>query len=142
LAVGKLAPEIGGADLDGHKFQLSEYRGKVVVLIFCGHWCGPCRQMNPAKQELVKRHAGKPFALLEVNSDDDPDEWKAIMKQSGFTWRCWADGGKTGPIAQHWNVTRWPTIFVLDERGIIHFKDLRDEFLNKAVDELMGKAGQ
>ncbi|HEV8058228.1 MAG TPA: sigma-70 family RNA polymerase sigma factor [Gemmataceae bacterium] len=142
LAVGKTAPEIEGSDLDGHKFKLSEYRGKVVVLIFCGHWCGPCRQMEPAKQELVKRHAGKPFALLEVNSDDDPDEWKAIMKQSGYTWRCWADGGKTGPIAQHWNVTKWPTIFLLDEHGVIRSKDLRDEFLDQAVAELLGKVGQ
>lgn len=38
LAVGKLAPEIVGADVDGKRFKLSEYRGKVVVLDFWGHW--------------------------------------------------------------------------------------------------------
>jgi hypothetical protein len=36
--VGKPAPEIHGEDLDGVPFQLSEYRGKVVVLDFWGHW--------------------------------------------------------------------------------------------------------
>jgi hypothetical protein len=38
LAVGKLAPEIEGEDVDGKKFKLSDYRGKVVVLDFWGHW--------------------------------------------------------------------------------------------------------
>ena len=38
LAVGKVAPEIEGADVDGQKFKLSDYRGKVVVLDFWGHW--------------------------------------------------------------------------------------------------------
>ena len=38
LAVGKLAPEISGVDVDGRKFKLSDYRGKVVVLDFWGDW--------------------------------------------------------------------------------------------------------
>ena len=70
--------------INGQPFKLSDYRGKVVVLIFCGHWCGPCRQMNPQKQELVERHADKPFALLEVNSDDDREAVKRTMaKEKG-----------------------------------------------------------
>jgi len=38
LRVGKVAPEITGPDLDGKEFKLSEYRGKVVLLDFWGHW--------------------------------------------------------------------------------------------------------
>jgi AhpC/TSA family len=38
LVVGKVAPEIEGEDLDGKRFKLSDYRGKVVVLDFWGHW--------------------------------------------------------------------------------------------------------
>jgi hypothetical protein len=38
LSVGKAAPEIAGEDLDGKKFKLSDYRGKVVVLDFWGNW--------------------------------------------------------------------------------------------------------
>jgi cytochrome oxidase Cu insertion factor (SCO1/SenC/PrrC family) len=36
--VGKTAPEITGKDLDGKPMKLSEFRGKVVVLDFWGHW--------------------------------------------------------------------------------------------------------
>ena len=38
LAIGKVAPEIEGEDVDGKTFKLSEYRGKVVVLDFWGDW--------------------------------------------------------------------------------------------------------
>ena len=38
LRVGKVAPEIEGEDLDGVKFKLSDYRGKVVVVNFWGNW--------------------------------------------------------------------------------------------------------
>ena len=36
--VGKAAPEIEGEDIDGEKFKLSDYRGKVVLLDFWGNW--------------------------------------------------------------------------------------------------------
>ncbi len=38
LAIGKVAPDVEGQDIDGKSFKLSEYRGKVVVLDFWGHW--------------------------------------------------------------------------------------------------------
>jgi hypothetical protein len=38
LAIGKKAPEINGEDIDGKPMKLSDYRGKVVVLDFWGHW--------------------------------------------------------------------------------------------------------
>jgi hypothetical protein len=38
LEIGKVAPEIEGEDIDGQRFKLSDYRGKVVVLDFWGNW--------------------------------------------------------------------------------------------------------
>jgi hypothetical protein len=38
LVVGKTAPDIEGEDIDGKKMKLSDYRGKVVLLDFWGHW--------------------------------------------------------------------------------------------------------
>jgi hypothetical protein len=38
LAIGKAAPEIEGEDVDGQRFKLSDYKGKVVVLDFWGSW--------------------------------------------------------------------------------------------------------
>ena len=38
LTIGRVAPEVEGEDIFGEDFKLSDYRGKVVVLSFWGHW--------------------------------------------------------------------------------------------------------
>jgi hypothetical protein len=38
LRVGLTVPEVEGEDVDGAKFKLSDYRGKVVMIDFWGHW--------------------------------------------------------------------------------------------------------
>jgi thiol-disulfide isomerase/thioredoxin len=141
LALGKVAPDIEGKDLDGKHFQLKDYRGKVVVLIFSGHWCGPCRGMDPQKQRLVESHTGKPFALLEVNSDEDREAVRRTMRKEKLTWRCWFEGSREGPIARQWGVHSWPTIFILDGKGVIRFKELRGPMLDRVVDRLLKETG-
>jgi hypothetical protein len=36
--IGKVVPDIRAEDTDGKEFKLSDYRGKVVLLDFWGHW--------------------------------------------------------------------------------------------------------
>jgi hypothetical protein len=95
--------------------------------------------MYPHERSLVKRLEGKPFALLGINTDPKANVKKAI-KQENITWRSWWDGGSTeGPIATKWNVQAWPTIYVLDHKGVIRFRGPRGEGLDKAVDQLLAE---
>jgi thiol-disulfide isomerase/thioredoxin len=139
LRIGKTAPEIKGEDLDGKKLALSDYRGKVVVLVFSGSWCGPCRALYPHERGLVTRMEGKPFALIGVNSDKDRDKAKQHMADEKNDWRCFWNGkeGPAGPIARLYNVRGWPTVFVLDAKGVIRYKDAIRKELDEAVDVLL-----
>jgi len=93
--------------------------------------------MYPHERSLVKRLEGKPFALLGVNSDTK-DRVRQAMKKENITWRSWWDGGNTeGPIAKAWNVSGWPTIYVLDAKGVIRHKNVREQEMDKAVDALL-----
>jgi hypothetical protein len=96
--------------------------------------------MYPHERSLVKRLAGEPFALLGVNSDRDRDALKNVMDEEEITWRSWWDGGSTsGPIATEWNVSGWPTIYVLDDKGVIRYKGVRGVAMDKAVDTLLAE---
>jgi len=91
--------------------------------------------MYPHERSLVKRMQNKPFTLLGVNSDEKPRIEKA-MKDQGIVWPFFFDGGSPGgPIAKAWGVEQWPTIYVIDAKGVIRYVDPED--LDKAVDKLI-----
>jgi hypothetical protein len=96
--------------------------------------------MYPHERSLVKRLADEPFALIGVNSDGDREELKQTLEEENITWRSFWDGGSTrGPISTRWNVSGWPTIYVLDHEGRIRFKNVRGEAMDKAVDQLLAE---
>jgi thiol-disulfide isomerase/thioredoxin len=140
LAVGKVAPQIEGTDLDGRPFRLSECRSRVVVLDFGSHfYCGYCRETYPQMRALVERHRGRPFTLLSINAEPEKDveELRKAWKDEGNTWPCLFDGTWEGPIQKAWNIRTFPTIYVLDGEGVIRHKDLRGRDLDKAVETLL-----
>ena len=143
LNVGQEAPEIVGKDLDGIEFRLSDYRGKIVMLDFWGHWCGPCRQMYPQEREMVKKLASAPFALIGMNSDSDLELAKEAVESEGLSWRHYWNGpeGTAGPLAQNWNVEAWPTVYLIDGNGVIRYKDVLGDKLHRAVEALLLEAG-
>ena len=89
----------------------------------------------------MKGLGGKPFALLGINSDIDKEELKKAMEKEKITWRSWWEGHQQGPISTQWNVTAWPSIFLIDAKGIIRYKHVRGEDLDKAVNALLREAG-
>ena len=91
----------------------------------------------------MKQLADKPFALIGVNSDEKLERAQKAVKEKDITWRSFWNGehGTSGPIATKWSVTFWPTIYVIDAKGIIRFKDVRDEKLDAAIMELLAEAG-
>jgi Thioredoxin-like len=93
--------------------------------------------MYPHERSLVKRLKDKPFALVGINSDDDREDLKKVVEKESLTWPSFFDGSDAGPIATRWNVQSWPTIYVLDHRGVIRVKNVRDKELDAAVDRLL-----
>jgi len=143
LTIGKPAPEIVGEDLDGAPLRLSDYRGKVVALVFSGDWCGICRSEYPYIRQLLDRHVSSPMVVLGVDSSTDRNDAKRVKADQKLAYRSWWDGhgrrNTDGPIASAWNVVGWPTVYVLDAQGVIRFIDTRRDGLVEAVGFLVNE---
>jgi peroxiredoxin len=141
LAVGKTAPEIAGRDLEGRPLRLSEFRNKVVLLVFSAEWCAICRTQAPYERFLLDKYARWPFAILGVETGSSREVARQAQATSPLTHRSWWDepptGETGGPIAGAWNVIGWPATYLIDGDGVIQFVDLREEALMIAVRQLV-----
>src|SRR5678815_4835520 len=95
--------------------------------------------MIPHEKTLVERLKDKPFALIGINSDGGREPLQKIVEKNGITWRQAVDGDTDGPWARAWNVQGWPTIYVLDHKGVIRYLDVRDKKMDQAVDKLLSE---
>jgi len=158
LNVGQEVPEVTGQDLDGTPLKLSVSRGKVTLVVFWATWCGPCMAMVPHERALAERYADKPFAIVGVNGDilrdanfnvigadgkaiDHTERVKAAVDKNKITWRSFRSGQHG--IAADWNVRSWPTVYLVDHRGIIRGKwkgDPGAKDLDVAVEKLVNVA--
>jgi thiol-disulfide isomerase/thioredoxin len=142
LAIGKLAPEIAGIDTDGRPLKLTDYRGKIVVLVFWASWCGPCMEQLPHEVALAQRLAGRPFTILGVNMDRTLAAAQAAIIEQRIPWSnvCDMIANKPGPIMARYHIQSIPAIYVLDGKGIIRFKDVHGEALDKCAQALLAES--
>ena len=91
--------------------------------------------MYPHERSLVKKLAGRPFALLGVNSDKDLAKLRPKLEKNNITWRSFWNGpeGTRGPISKAWDVMGWPTIYIFDKDGIIRERNKRNAEMEVAV---------
>jgi len=139
LCVGAKMPELTSKNLDDKEVKLSDYKGKVVVVDVWATWCGPCVAMIPHSKKLVERMKDKPFALVSVSFDAKKETLTEFMKKTEMPWDHWWNG-QNGPIGKELDIQFFPTIYVVDAKGLIRYKNVRGEKMDKAVELLVKEA--
>jgi thiol-disulfide isomerase/thioredoxin len=146
LSVGKKAPEVVSQDLSGKKVKLSDYKGKVVVLDIWATWCGPCKAMIPHERELVKRLKDKPFALISISADEKKETLTKFLGETPMPWTHWWNGADGGILAD-WEINSFPTVYIIDGKGIIRDKingfrpGVTDKKMDETVETLLKEMG-
>ncbi|WP_443937764.1 redoxin domain-containing protein [Pedobacter sp. MW01-1-1] len=127
IAVGGAAPNFTKLDPTGKAINLSDFKGKYVLLDFWGSWCGPCRAANPHLKELYAAYSAKGFEILGVASEKVSNQaqaeqmWKDAIQKDGLTWANVLNNESkmTQDVIAMYAIEAYPTQILLDKEGKI-----------------------
>ncbi|MFN7141791.1 MAG: redoxin domain-containing protein, partial [Limisphaerales bacterium] len=112
---GVLAPDLTVTTLDGETIQLSDLKGKRVILDFWATWCGPCVKEIPHFIELVKENSRDELVIVGI-SKEDVETLKPFVEKHGINYPIASADNLPSPYG---DVTAIPTTFFIDRNGVI-----------------------
>ncbi len=111
-------PEIKAQDLTGKEFDISAFKGKILIVNFWASWCEPCVEEVPSLMSLVKQLDGQ-VELIAISGDSDKAEIMSFLKsfpglQGAHITLLW-DQDKS--LVKNFGIERLPETFIVGRDG-------------------------
>jgi len=112
---GKDFPDISFRDMNDETRQLSDFRGRVILLNFWASWCPPCRAEMPSMDILSRKLDGTDFVMIPVNVQESSEMVTSFINEFGIDFPVFLD--LNGDAAKAVGVTALPTSILIDRNG-------------------------
>jgi cytochrome c biogenesis protein CcmG/thiol:disulfide interchange protein DsbE len=112
---GTMAPDFQLRTFDGKSIRLSDFRGKPVVVNFWASWCVPCRDEEPALDQLAATYQKQGIVFLGVNMQDTPSDAQTFMRQFQIDYPVVTDS--TGAVYINYGVVGVPETYLVNRQG-------------------------
>jgi len=134
---GEAAPSFTLQDLNGKPVNLSDFKGKVVILDFWATWCPPCVMEIPHFIELHEQYKDRGFAMVGISLDrQGVGVVESFVQKYRVNYPILMADGQVDKA--YGGITGIPTTFVIDAAGNIRQKYVG--YRDKAVFEADIKA--
>ncbi len=114
--VGTRAPDFSFTH-DGRPMQLSDLRGKVVVLNFWATWCPPCVDEMPSLEALHREIADEGGTVLGVSVDEDARAYEDFLQRFQISFPNHRDPARR--LAAEYGTAMFPETYIIDKDGRI-----------------------
>ncbi|MFN0200818.1 MAG: redoxin domain-containing protein [Bacteroidia bacterium] len=136
--VNQPAIEVSAATPEGKMVNLSDFRGKYVLLDFWASWCRPCRKDNPELRRIYEQYHEKGLEIVGVSLDASLNDWLDAIETDQLPWVQISDlKGKMCEAAQMYEVMGIPFNVLINPQGIIIAQDLHGERLKEKLKTLL-----
>ena len=113
---GMQAPDFTVEMFDGTKVNLSELKGKVVLVNFWATWCPPCRnELARVEKEIIERFKGQEFVFLPISRGESKEKVAEFRNKMGYTFPMGLD--TTQAIFKKYATNYIPRNFLVDRDG-------------------------
>jgi peroxiredoxin len=126
-------------DMDGKIRQLTDYRGRTVIINFWATWCPPCREELPSMNRAWQKVRGEGIDMIAINVGEDEDTIFTFTGDYPIDFTVLLD--LSGNIINEWPVRGLPTTFVVDPDGRIIYRAVggREWDDDKLLDMIRGQ---
>ncbi|MFO8028495.1 MAG: redoxin domain-containing protein [Cyclonatronaceae bacterium] len=135
-------PENGDPGADGAaEFDLADMRGSWIFLDFWGTWCPPCIDEMPFLKEAWRLFRDDGFAMVGI-AYDEAVALARFLDERDIDWpQILEEQGGANEILRTWGILGFPSTFLLDEEGIVRYRQLRHYELERKLADYIGFAG-
>lgn len=120
-------PEIAMPDVNGREQVLSDLNGKVVILSFWSSSQTQQKMFNRTLLDIYKKYSSRGLEIYQICLDVDKASWASTVKSQELPWISVNDGlGNASPAVVNYNITKVPTMFVIDRKGNLVGRDYYD----------------
>ena len=125
-SVGLIAPDFTLVDTENNTFNLSDYRGELVVIEMMATWCGLCKNMADGALMAINNDindgdlVGVRIISIGVDRDENNTDLKNLSTERGYHWQHAIDTNSS-QVAEMYDALPVPTTAIIDSDGYLHF---------------------
>ncbi len=124
------------------RYDMQQFRGKVVYVDFWASWCSACAQSFPFLNTLHRELQDQGLHVLGINLDEKPDDAKSFLVKHPASFAVALDAG--GRCPRDFGVQAMPSSYLVDRKGIIRhvhlgFRRGEAEKLRGLVEQLLAE---
>ncbi len=106
--------------VDGRQVDLASLRGKVVLIDFWSSANPACQQNEFQIVRAYKKYNDQGFEVIGISEDKDKQTLLTFIQTAGMYWPQYFDGlGKHNLLATRWGVTSVPTMWLVNQKGLV-----------------------
>lgn len=142
MSMGAQIPDFPFVDFQGRRRQLSDFRGRYVMLDFWGSWCPPCRAEVPYVKDAYARFGSRGFEVLGMDSERTAtvDQVRDYLRENGVQWTFATPDSVRSLINDRFQIQAFPTVILLGPDGRVvesRTSQLRGSRLARTLDRIL-----